>query len=90
MTTINYKINNQTARELIASDWSSAQTLQASTQAEEIKQLGWWSIVAVITNNDETISMTGIDENGVPVVYDEETKEFGPYVDKTVAINAPQ
>jgi hypothetical protein len=85
MTTINYKINNQTSRELIASDWASAQTLREQTQAEEIEQLGWWKITALITNNDGTITMCGVDENGIPLVYDDETNAVIPYVDKTVA-----
>ena len=85
MTTINYKINNQTAREITASDWTSAQTLRAQTQVEEIKQLGWWAITAVITNNDGTITMAGVDENGVPVEFNDEVGDLAPYVDKTVA-----
>jgi hypothetical protein len=85
MTTINYKINNQTSRELIASDWTSAQTLQKATITEEIAQLGWWTIIAHITNNDGTITMCGIDENGVPLDFDDETGNLIPYVDKTVA-----
>ncbi len=85
MTTINYKINNQTGRELIASDWESAKTLKSTTQAEEIAQLGWWSIIAIITNNDGTTTMCGIDENGVPLDFDNETDNLIPYIDKTVA-----
>jgi len=85
MTTINYKINNQTARDLTASDWASAQTLQQQTQAEEIAQFGWWSIIAVITNNDGTITMAPTDKNGVPLDFDDETGDLAPYVDKTVA-----
>lgn len=85
MTIINYKINNQTGKDLAATDWDSAKTLQAQTQAEEIAQLGFWSIVAVVTNNDGTVTMTDINENGIPVAHDAETGELGPYVDKTVA-----
>ena len=84
MTVINYKINNQTSRELIATDWTSAQTLQAQTQAEEIAQLGWWSIIALITNNDGTITMCGVDENGVPLNLDE-NGQLVPYVDTTTS-----
>jgi hypothetical protein len=85
VTTINYKINNQTGKELIATNWESAQILQATTQAEEIKQFGWWSIVATITNNDNTITMCPVDENGVPLNFDPETETLVPYVDTTVA-----
>jgi hypothetical protein len=85
MTTINYKINNQTGRELIASDWESAKTLKSTTQAEEISQFGWWSIIAQVTNNDNTIAMCPVDENGVPLDIDIETETMVPYVDKTVA-----
>jgi hypothetical protein len=85
MTIINYKINNQTAKELTASDWTSAQTLQAKTQAEEIAQFGWWSIIAVVTNNDNTITMCSVDENGVPLEFDDEVNNLAPYIDKTVA-----
>jgi hypothetical protein len=85
MTTINYKINNQTARELTAPDWASAQTLQKATITEEIAQLGWWTIIAVITNNDGTITMCGIDKNGNPIEFDDKTGDLVPYIDKTVA-----
>lgn len=86
MTIINYKINNQTSRDLTANDWASAQTLQAQTQAEEIAQFQWWKIVAVITNNDNTITMTGVDENGVPQSTDEEGNP-APYIDITTTAN---
>jgi hypothetical protein len=84
MTTINYKINNQTSRELIATDWDSAKILKEKTQAEELAQLNFWGITAVVKNNDGTITMCGVDENGVPVTYDENLK-IVPYVDTTVA-----
>jgi len=81
MTTINYKINNQTSRDLIAPDWDSAQALQSQTQAEELAQLKFWSITAVVTNNDGTTTMCPVDKNGIPLDFD------GIYVDKTVAPN---
>jgi len=84
MTTINYKINNQTARELIAASWTDAQELQKKTMQEEIDQFKWWSIIAVITNNDGTITMTGIDTNGTPITMDDSGNTV-PYVDTTVA-----
>ena len=83
MTTINYKINNQTGRNLTAKDWVEAQALQQKTIQEEITQLQWFTIVAVITNNDGTITMTGIDANGVPQCLDE-NGNIVPYVDTTV------
>ena len=84
MTTINYKINNQTGRDLTAKDWAEAQSLQQKTIQEEITQFQWFTIVAVITNNDGTVTMTGIDTNGVPQVVDE-NGNIVPYVDTTVA-----
>jgi len=84
MTTINYKINNQTSQELIASNWTDAQALQKKTMQEEIDQFKWWSIIAVITNNDGTITMTGIDANGTPISMDDSGNTV-PYVDTTIA-----
>ena len=84
MTTINYKINNQTGRNLTAKDWVEAQALQQKTIQEEIDQFKWWSIIAVITNNDGTITMTGIDANGTPISMDDSGNTV-PYVDTTIA-----
>ena len=84
MTTINYKINNQNGKELIATNWTDAQVLQEKTMQEEMKQFAWWTIVAVITNNDGTITMTGIDDNGTPITVDDSGNTV-PYVDTTVA-----
>jgi hypothetical protein len=84
VTIINYKINNQTARDLKSSDWESAKTLQAQTQAEEIAQFNWWNIIALVTNNDGTLTMCPIDSNGNPLEFDENGNQV-IYVDKTVA-----
>ena len=84
MTTINYKVNNQTARDLIATDWESAQTLRTATMAEEIEQFKWWTIIAQVTNNDGTLTMCPIDSNGNPLEFDENGNQV-IYVDKTVA-----
>jgi hypothetical protein len=79
MTTINYKINNQTSKDLTASNWASAQELQKQTIEQELKLFDYWNITAVITNNDGTITMCPVNENGTPTTID------GPYVDTTVA-----
>jgi hypothetical protein len=86
MTVIKYKINNQTGRDLIANDWASAQTLREQTQAEEIAQLNWWSVIAQITNNDGSTTHAPVDVNGTPQMWDEATQSTVPYVDTT---NAP-
>lgn len=83
MTTIRYRINNQTGRDLTADDWESAKALQTKTIEDEIKQLGWWSVIAEITNKDATITHCPIDDNGVPIMYDLETDSMVPYVDLT-------
>jgi len=85
MTSIAYKINNQTAREIIASDWATAQSLLQTTIQEENEQLRFWSIVAVITNNDGTITMAGIDSKGNPTQKDD-SGNIIPYVDTTLAV----
>ena len=85
MTTIAYKINNQTSREIIAPDWATAQSLLLTTIQEENEQLRFWSIIAVVTNNDGTITMSGIDANGNPVKIDE-SGNIVPYVDPTLAV----
>lgn len=85
MTVIKYKINNQTARDLIADDWDSAQTLKAQTQAEEIAQFNWWIVIAQITNNDGSITHINVDANGVPQMWDETTQTLAPYIDTTTA-----
>jgi len=85
MTTIAYKINNQTSREIIASDWETAQSLLQTTILEENEQLRFWSIIAVITNNDGTTTMAGIDASGNPMQRDENGNII-PYVDTTLAV----
>lgn len=83
MTTIRYRINNQTARDITADDWESAKTLQAQTQAEEMARFGFWNAIAEVTNNDGSITQCSIDENGTPMMYDAETNAVVPYVDNT-------
>jgi hypothetical protein len=84
MTTINYKINNQTGKDLLSTDWESAKILQAATQAEEIKQFGWWNITAYIINNDGSVTMCIINDAGIPGQIDE-NGNFVPYIDTTVS-----
>jgi hypothetical protein len=83
MTTIQYRINNQTGRDLTADDWETAKALQEKTQAEEIAQFKFWSATAEVTNNDGSITQCPIDDNGVPIMYDLEADAMVPYVDTT-------
>jgi hypothetical protein len=84
MTTINYRIGSHTGQTPTASNWADAQTLRETTMAQEIAQLVWWPITAVITNNDGTITMTSnIDSDGNPLVNVNGTSTV--YVDTTTA-----
>ena len=83
MTTIKYRINNQTSRTIIASDFNSAQIMRQQIIEEELPQLGWYVIIAEITNNDGSITMCPIDAQGIPQTSDEEGNTI-PYVDTTV------
>lgn len=79
MTTINYRINNLSQKELFANTWADALSLQAKTKEEELTQFQFWSIIAYVTNNDGTLTMCAVDENGAPINFD------GPYIDNTIA-----
>ncbi len=84
MTTIKYRINNQTGRTIIADDFDSAQIMRQQIIDEELSQLGWYYIIAEITNNDGSVTMCPIDIHGVPQTSDEEGNLIS-YVDTTAA-----